>query len=408
MIRAITATAALFLAGAVFAFPKTGNAQSELRLGAFMPATGVTADVGAQIRAGIEVAVAEANAEGEHAQQPYHVRVLWYDTEGKGDVGLNAVDRALTVEKIDAGIGFLSSDVFVRVMREFQKAGVPVIDCCAAALQIGDAVAKEKMTYVFQLSPTVKDIASSVAAAVAEWVKPARVGLLNENTDAGRGFSQITRAWFAAHDPAVQVVADEFVDHGASDLTAPLLKLKRLGAQAIIGEIYGSSASLLYEQWYELRVPAVIAHMGATVSADTFIKPNAKQMADSLLNNRWWPSPYTPLSEPMAAAYTKLTRHAPTNFSIQAYDAAVVAIDAFRKAGTRDGSRMAAVLASTTFETAWGEQAFTPLADGHRMPIETVVVQVQQGKKVPIYPPGVAKANHGIYQSVPPYAWQKR
>ena len=42
--------------------------------------------------------------------------------EGKGDTGLNVVTRALTVDKITAGVGFLSSDVFIRVMDEFQKA----------------------------------------------------------------------------------------------------------------------------------------------------------------------------------------------------------------------------------------------------------------------------------------------
>jgi len=95
----------------------------EIKLGAFMPLSGISADVGAQIKAGTEVAVERVEAQGIRlGGKPYRVRVIWYDDEGKGDVGLNVVTRALTVDKIHAGVGFLSSDVFIRVMDEFQKA----------------------------------------------------------------------------------------------------------------------------------------------------------------------------------------------------------------------------------------------------------------------------------------------
>ena len=66
--------------------------------------------------------------------------------------------------------------------------------------------------HVFQLSPTANDIARSVAAAVAQHVKPKKIALLNENTDAGRDFSRIVRDWFAANAKDVEVAADELVD----------------------------------------------------------------------------------------------------------------------------------------------------------------------------------------------------
>src|SRR5262249_52399926 len=61
-----------------------------------------------------------------------------------------------------------------------------------------------------------------------------------------------------------------------------------------------------------------------------------------------------------------------------------------------------------TFSMAWGTRKFTPLAEGHRMPIQTVVIQVQGGKKVPIYPAAVAAKADGKYVAVPPYAWEKK
>jgi branched-chain amino acid transport system substrate-binding protein len=405
--RGLFATLALGLAVTLSASPAIG--QEEVRIGAFAPISGISADVGAQIKAGTEVAVERVQQQGLGVGgRPHRVRVIWYDTEGKGDVGLNVVTRALTVDKIHAGVGFLSSDVFIRVMDEFQKAPTPVVACCAASLKIGDKIAQNRMGFVFQLSPTANDIARSLAAAVAATAKPQKIGLLNENTDAGRDFSRLTREWFAANAKGVEVVADEFVERGVTDLTAQLSKMKRAGAQAIIGEIYGSSGPVLYTQWNELRVPAVIAHMGATVAAQDFVDRHAKLMDGSIINNRWWPAKYSDISEPMMAAYRKKTGNEPTNFAVQAHDAALVVLEAVGRAGSVEADKIRAALEGGSFVSAWGTRKFTPLAEGHRMPIQTVVIQVQGGKKVAIYPPDVAASGGGSYVPAPPFAWEKK
>jgi branched-chain amino acid transport system substrate-binding protein len=396
---------------AMLPWTQKGAAQDagEIKLGAFMPLSGISADVGGQIKAGAEVAIERANQQGIRlGGKPYRLRVIWYDTEGKGDVGLNVVTRALTVDKIHVGVGFLSSDVFNRVMDEFQKSSTPVVTCCSASLKIGEKIAQNKMAYVFQLSPTANDIVRSVTAAVAATVKPQKIAILNENTDAGRDFSRITRDWFAANTKGVDVVADEFVDRGVTDLTPQLAKIKRSGAQVIIGEIYGSSAPVLYNQWYELRVPAVIAHMGATVSAPDFVEKHQKLLDGNIINNRWWPARYSEVSEPMMAAYKKKTGVDPTNFAVQSHDATLVAIEGIAKAGSLDPDKIRTSIETSTFVTAWGTRKFTPMAEGHRMPIETVVIQVQGGKKVPIYPPAVASREGGKYVPAPPFAWEKK
>ena len=382
-------------------------AQDEIRVGAFAPLSGISADVGAQIRAGIEVAVERAG-EFQVGGKPAKLRVIWYDDEGKGDVGLNVVTRALTVDKIHAGVGFLSSDVFIRVMDELQKAGIPIVDCCAASLKIGDKIAQTKAQYVFQLSPTVNDIARSLTAAVVANVKPKKVVMLNENTDAGRDFSRISREWLAANAKDIEIVGDEFVERGITDLTPQLAKIKRTGAQAILGEIYGSSGPVLFNQWYELHVPAVVGHMGATVAAQSFVDQHARQMEGAIINNRWWPARYSEVSEPMLAAYRKKTGNDATNFSVQGHDAMLVLIESLKKAGGTDPGKLQGAIESGTFVSAWGTRKFTPLAEGHRMPIQTVVVQIQGGKKVPIYPESVAAGAGGKFMPVPPYAWEKK
>jgi ABC-type branched-subunit amino acid transport system substrate-binding protein len=59
----------------------------EIKLGAFVTLSGISADVGAQMKAGIEVAV-ERMAPGFTVNGvPTPIKVIWYDDEGKGDTG---------------------------------------------------------------------------------------------------------------------------------------------------------------------------------------------------------------------------------------------------------------------------------------------------------------------------------
>jgi ABC-type branched-subunit amino acid transport system substrate-binding protein len=148
--------------------------------------------------------------------------------------------------------------------------------------------------------------------------------------------------------------------------------------------------------------------MGATVSAQDFIDKQRALMEGSLINNRWWPARYTELSEPMLAAYKKKTGIDATNFAVQSHDAAVVAIESIVRANSLDADRIQAQIANGTFTLAWGTRKFSSLTEGHRMPIETVIVQVQNGRKVPIYPPSLAAREGTKYTPVPPYAWEKK
>src|SRR5437773_9809705 len=126
-------------------------------------------------------------------------------------------------------------------MDELQKASTPVVACCATTQKIREKITQTKAQYVFQLTPTVNDIARSLNAAVVAHVKPKKVVMLNENTDAGRDFSRISREWLAANARGVEVVADELADRGVADLTPPLAKGDRRGSAAVTEERVGSS-----------------------------------------------------------------------------------------------------------------------------------------------------------------------
>lgn len=395
--RAVAATVAL-LSMAAFG--------QELVVGAFLTLSGPGGDLGAQMKAGIETAVERVQQNYTVGGKPTKIRVIWYDDEGKGDVGLNVVTRALTVDRINVAVGFNSSDIVVRVMNDFQKARTPFIVSAAASTNIGRKIAAEKLQYVFQLSPTSNDLSPSLVNAVLQTSKPKKVGIMFFNIENGRELAKLIVDVLAAKAPDAVVVAQEYPPLGASDFTSEFSKFKSLGVETIFTDIYGSSAPIFFAQLNELRVPANIASIGTSVSADSFISQHGKLMEGALVNVRWVPGNYTEVTKPMTESYTKKTGFSPSPFAVQAFDSALIALEAVKQAGSLDPAAIATALESKTYAGAWGTRRFTSMAEGHQMPIEAAIVQIQKGKKVVVYP-AAAKTPGQEYVPVPPYAWQR-
>jgi branched-chain amino acid transport system substrate-binding protein len=401
--------AAAAIVGLLPGIASEASAQQTLKVGAFVTASGPGADLGAQMRSGIEVAVERIAKEYTIDGKPAQIQVIWYDDEGKGDVGLSAVTRALTVDKINVAIGFNSTDIVSRVMGEFQKAAVPFVVAAAGGTSIFHTIAAQKMNYVFQLSPTADDMVPSLMKAALAKFKPKKLSALNYNIDAAHEQATMALKLLKENSPGSEVLAEEYVPLGTSDFTQQLLKLKRLGVDVIYTDIYGAGAPIFFEQYNELRVPALIVHLGTSVSADSFVQQNGKAMNGSLVNVRWVVGDYTPISKSMVEAYTKKMGSSPTAFAVQAHDSAVVMLEAVRNAKSVDPKAIASALENGTFTGAWGMRHFSNLADGHRMPVDVTIVQIQDGKKVVVYPESVAKTQgDGKYQPVPPYSWEKR
>ena len=411
--RKIIGRIALKFLAAVAILGLNSGIQSEafaqtLKVGAFVTASGPGADLGTQMRAGIEVAIERIAKDYTIDGKPAQIQVIWYDDEGKGDVGLSAVIRALTVDKINVAIGFNSTDIVSRVMGEFQKASVPFVIAAAGGTKIFRTIAEQKLNYVFQLSPTADDMVPSLIKATLGGYKPKKISALNYNIDAAHEQTAMALKLLKENSPGSEVLAEEYVPLGTSDFTPQLLKLKRLGVDVIYTDIYGAGAPIFFEQYNELRIPAIIVHLGTSVSADSFVAQNGKAMSGSLVNVRWGVGEYTNISKSMVEAYTKKLGSSPTAFAVQAHDSAVVMLEAVRNAKSLDPKAIASALESGTFTGAWGMRRFTDLASGHRMPVDMTIVQVQDGKKVVVFPEDVRNAHGGKYHSVPPYSWEKR
>jgi len=398
--------ASILLVGLLLTLSPALAAERVIKIGAFCPLTGPYVDVGTDIKNGIDLAVKLQNQAGglPIGREKYRIDLVWGDTESKVEVGLSVVEKLITVDKIDGAVGFLHSHIFIPAMDKFQAYRVPVVDAAAASLGIPKKTAEKSMDYIFQLSPTTSDIGRASSEAVNHYIKPKRIAILNENTDAGRDFGRLTEAWFKKNAPDVKIVYHEYVAQNLTDYTAELAKIKASGAEVIIGEIYGASASAFYEQWYDMRVPATFVTMGATTASMDFIGKHRKQMEGTIVNNRWWPAAYSEISVKRIEEFKKQYGKDPTNFAIQSHDSAVTLMAAIEMAGSLDKKMIRDALAKGTFVGIWGKRKFSPVSEGQTTQTDMVVIQVQDGKKTPIWPLAISE---GKYKPVPPWPWEK-
>jgi branched-chain amino acid transport system substrate-binding protein len=91
----------LWLATGVYCPLQAQGSEEIIRIGGFAPFTGPVADVGQQIREGIELAAKHMEKEGIIINgKPHKIQLFWGDTESKPEVGLSVVEKLITVKRI--------------------------------------------------------------------------------------------------------------------------------------------------------------------------------------------------------------------------------------------------------------------------------------------------------------------
>ena len=172
----------------------------EIRIGAILPLTGDGALYGQMARKAIELAVEEINAKKGTGEKKFSV--VYEDSQLKPDLAVNAATKLITVDKVLAIIGPMTSNEFIPVIPIAQKYKIPIISPSATSREI-----TELGSYKFRT--IVSDIYDGTAMARFAFDK--------------MGFRK-----------AAVFSVDEAGPHGVS--TAFMEEFKRLGGQIVAQE----------------------------------------------------------------------------------------------------------------------------------------------------------------------------
>jgi branched-chain amino acid transport system substrate-binding protein len=196
------------------------------------------------------------------------------------------------------------------------------------------------------------------------------------------------------------ILATEFYPTGTSDFSTGLLKAKNMGAQLLYIWMDMPEASILFNQWADLKIPALpLGYMFAASDADYWKVTNGK--CEYLVNcdpkAGSVPIANIPMSVKFVEAWKKAYGTAPGGLGCStSYMVPYLLKNAIERAGSLKGTAVITALEQTKMEATFGILRFDPKS--HQIvysqdPKDGAVAcwsQWQAGERVAVYPPSVA------------------
>lgn len=367
-------------------------AEKSVTVGIDLSMTGADAETAVRIHDGFMLALDEANAKGGAAG--YHLNVLMLDdgtaTAGQYDPAQGATNarRMVADPTCVAALGPMSSTPGKAMAPIFSQGGLATITPTSTNPDITDPKFASlyrpagKAIY-FRTVTTDAFQGPNMANYFADTLKVKTVYGLDDSGAYGIGIATAFEA--QAKKRGIEVLGHDRLDPKAADYTPAITKIKSLNAQAIY---YGGDAQAgvkLAKQSYDL-VPSLIKAGG-----DGMYGPSILSGAGFPAAAGWYATVACPHMmedaqlQPWVKRFTEKTGRQPSDYSITAYDAAQVVIDAIERVAksgkpvNRENVRDA--IQATNLKTLQGAVSFDDNGD-----IKQRVVAVFQVKHDTAYP----------------------
>ncbi len=349
-------------------------AEKAVTLGIDLSLTGADAETAVRIRDGLMLAIDEANAKGGAAG--YHLNVLLLDdgtaTAGQYDPAQGATNARKMVAdpSVVAALGPMSSTPGKTMSPIFSQGGLATITPTSTNPDITDAKFAAlyrpagKAIY-FRTVTTDAYQGPNMANYFADTLKVKSVYGLDDSGAYGIGIATAFEA--QAKKRGIEVLGHDRLDPKAADYSTALTKIKSLGAQSIY---YGGDAQAgvkLVKQSYDL-VPNLIKAGG-----DGMYGPSILQGAGFPAAEGWYSTVACPhmmedaALRPWVKRFTAKAGRQPSDYSITAYDAVLVVIDAIERVAKSgnpvDRANVRDAIAATKLNTLQGEVSFDENGD---------------------------------------------
>jgi len=186
-------SAAALLAGPTLVGPALADSPAHLKIGAIMALTGSLQAYGESSLNGIKLAVEEINGAGGVLGQPVELAVG--DDQTNPQAGIDAAQKLVSVERVNALVGALSSGVTIPIASTISgKLGIPQISGASTSPVISSL---DSNGFLFRTIPS--DAFQGVAMAqIAQEKGFKSVSVLYVNNDYGIGLAQAFEKAFSA------------------------------------------------------------------------------------------------------------------------------------------------------------------------------------------------------------------
>ena len=334
------------LAAAVMTAPLAhAQATKVLKLGSILTLTGPSASIGKEGLSGVEYAVKQVNAAGgvRIGADTYTLQVINVDDESKQERAVAAAERLINSEKVPLIFTPPTSTATLAVLPTIEKNKTLAMSFVASA----PAVISPELTYSFRSSlSSIDNVNPSIDYLVKEkGVKT--ISYLGRNDDWGRNAGKAIVA--RAKSLGAQVTVEEYFDTGATDFSGLLTKVRAANTDAFMAAAFIEDGVSLLKQYRELRMKQVFLSPSTIWSSPTFLKAAGKG-SEGIYVATGPTTSDSPSIRDFAQQFEKAAGRPPLPYEMIGYDNVMLVLDAMKKAGSTDPTKVRDVLRNLDYK----------------------------------------------------------
>ncbi len=342
------------------------QAAAPIVIGNVMPLSGEIATFGQGANNGVKLAVGEVNAAGGVKGRQIDVQV--YDTLGKPEETAIAATRAITDKKAILLIGDLGSGGTLALAPISEANKIPAISPASTNPKVTKDGERTR-PYMFRVCFIDPFQGTVMAKFASGTLKAKRAAIIR---DVGNDYSMGLAEYFAKtfKELGGEIVVDVSYKAGDQDFKAQLTKVKFAKPELVYVPGYYTDVALIGRQARELGVKAPLAGGDGWDSAKLY------EIAQGALDGGFFSNHYSaenpsPVVQEFSRKYEAAYQAKPDAFAALGYDAALLAIDAMKRASElTPGAIRDAIEQTSTLQGVTG----TIRLDADHNPVKSAVI----------------------------------
>ncbi|HEY6793431.1 MAG TPA: amino acid ABC transporter substrate-binding protein [Kineosporiaceae bacterium] len=369
----------------------SGGAQT-ITLGVSLPLTGSLAKEGALTKEGYQLCIDKINGRGGLTVGSRTVRfdVTYVDDGGRADAASRAVDD-FNARGIKLVLGSYGSVTTAAEAAAVERNGQVLLDSAGA----DDAIFSKGYRRTFAVLSPASEYASSIVKAIDELANPAPRTIAFLSADDGFSRTGTASGLVVARALGMQVLGTQYFPSGSTDVRKSLTRVKAVEPDVVIGSVHLAEGLAIVRQARELGISPLA--IGETVAPPTeeFVR-QLGSAAEGVLGSSQWAKTVAGRDDVFGTAsdYAAAVQAAyghPADYHHAEASAACLALAlALRDARTDEPDRVVDALAELAAPSFFGPLRFD--SSGKNVSKQMVVIQIQRGVPVTVWPPGSAEA----------------
>ncbi|MEP9348027.1 branched-chain amino acid ABC transporter substrate-binding protein [Xanthobacter sp. KR7-225] len=346
-------------------------ALAQVKIAAAGPFTGSIAAFGAQMRSGVEAAVADINAEGGILGQKIELMVA--DDGGKPEQGVAAANKLIT-DGAKFVVGHINSGISIAASQDYQDAGVLQISPAST----NPVFTERKLWNTFRTCGRDDQQGSVAGAYIAANHKGQKVAVVHDKSPYGKGLADETLK--AMNKDGLKEALYEGINPGEKDYSALVSKMKAAGVDLVYFGGLHPEAGLIVRQMRDQGMKTVL--MGGDAITDKEFWSVAGPGAEGTLMT-FGPDPRKNPAAAATVAKFKQKGIDAEGYVLYAYAAMQVMKQAAEAAKSLDPQKVAQAMHSgKVFDTVLGPLSFD--AKGDITKLDYIVYVWKDGAYTPL------------------------